>query len=565
MGLFSTLSIGTRGIFASQLGMDVAGQNISNADVEGYSRKRISTTADYRYDGSYGQMGFGVDVVNVVRKRDALIDQQIQRQNHFVGYFEEVDFSLEQIENIFTEPSDTGVLHFIDKFFDGWQNLANNPADLSARTMVKTNAEILNGVFHNLSSELRNLRQAANDKITANMNRVNELAKEIYNINIEVGAVEIGNQNANDSRDKRDRLLKELASHIDYDTIENEQGQITLTTNGQVLLSPVGYRSLETATTTFSRADGTSYTNIGLQFADSNVAYQPGNGTLRALFTVRDLVIPEQENNLDTLANSLVQEVNSLHTNGYNLYGYTGLEFFNSNTTGASDIALSSSILESVQNIAAATGGQMLNAAAVNVPAGVMNFGNLPTQMSKTLGRQWIAGDPQAERARNIVHGTVIVQAGGATLAEGSDYFVNYVTGEIQMLHGGYDGQPVTVDFQYRTGAFKGPGDNENAVDIAKLREQLTMQPGPTGNSTNTFAQYYSSFIGRLGLARNEAESNLETREFLIKQFEEHQDSIAGVSLDEEMAEIIKYQHTFTAAARLITTTSQMLEVLMNM
>ncbi|MBD3321424.1 MAG: flagellar hook-associated protein FlgK, partial [Chitinivibrionales bacterium] len=70
MGLFSTLGIGTRGLFAAQLGMDVSGQNISNADVEGYSRKRLNMTADYRYDGRFGQMGFGVDVVNVNRLRD---------------------------------------------------------------------------------------------------------------------------------------------------------------------------------------------------------------------------------------------------------------------------------------------------------------------------------------------------------------------------------------------------------------------------------------------------------------------------------------------------------------
>ena len=143
MSLLSVLNVGTRAIFASQLAMDVAGQNISNADVEGYSRKRLNLQPDYRFDSAYGQIGMGVDVINIERLRNEFMDEQIRRQNQQVGYYEELDYTLESIENIFTEPSDTGVIHFVDQFFDSWQNLSNNPSDISARTMVRTNAEIL--------------------------------------------------------------------------------------------------------------------------------------------------------------------------------------------------------------------------------------------------------------------------------------------------------------------------------------------------------------------------------------------------------------------------------------
>ena len=91
------------------------------------------------------------------------------------------------------------------------------------------------------------------------------------------------------------------------------------------------------------------------------------------------------------------------------------------------------------------------------------------------------------------------------------------------------------------------------------------MSPDGLGNDTATFDQYYGAMIGQLGLERNEADSNLETREFLVNQYEAHQDSIAGVSLDEEMAELIKFQHTYQAAARVISTANQMLDVLMNL
>ncbi|HON11824.1 MAG TPA: flagellar basal body rod C-terminal domain-containing protein, partial [Chitinispirillaceae bacterium] len=121
------------------------------------------------------------------------------------------------------------------------------------------------------------------------------------------------------------------------------------------------------------------------------------------------------------------------------------------------------------------------------------------------------------------------------------------------------------VDFQYRSSGYLGPGDNTNSVAIAKLRSELTMEADLHGNYTATFTSFYSAFIGELGLSRSQAGACLETREFLVAQYESHQDAIAGVSLDEEMGNLIRFEHTYQASARLITTVNQMLDVLLNM
>ena len=97
MGLFSSLNVGTRGLQAAQLGMDISGQNISNADVEGYSRKRLNMAADYRRDSTFGQMGFGVDVINIERMRNTFVDQQIRDQTQQVGYYTQVDDAYQTI------------------------------------------------------------------------------------------------------------------------------------------------------------------------------------------------------------------------------------------------------------------------------------------------------------------------------------------------------------------------------------------------------------------------------------------------------------------------------------
>lgn len=333
MGLLSVLNIGTRALFASQLAMDVAGQNISNADVEGYSRKRLNLTPDYRYDSMFGQMGMGVEVTNIERMRNEFIDQQIQRQNQAVGYFEEIDYSMESIENILSEPGDTGVISYVDQFFDSWQNLSNNPADLSARTMVRTNAEIMTDVFHNVSNELTSLQQTRNEEITQRVDKINQICSNIFNLNLEIGSVELGNQNANDSRDKRDALLKELSKIIDVDYIENDLGQLTVTTSGNIIVSPVFFQKLETVSRIYSLSDGTSQTEIGVRFANSKNSYTPKGGQLKGLLESRDIIIPQYIKDLDTLALAIKNKVNELHQTGYSLGGFTGLSFFDENTT----------------------------------------------------------------------------------------------------------------------------------------------------------------------------------------------------------------------------------------
>jgi flagellar hook-associated protein 1 FlgK len=562
MGLFSVLGTGTRALSASQLGMDITGQNIANADVDGYSRKRLNQTAEYRYDSTFGQTGMGVDVVNIERMRDAAIDEQIRHQNEELGLYQQLDYTLERIENIFTEPTDAGVLKFVDQFFDSWQNLANNPADLSARTMVRTNAEIMVNVMHNLSAELSGLRQSLNVDLKGQVDRVNELSVEIYNINQEIAAVEVRDQNANDSRDKRDRLVKELSGLIDVSITENARGQISISTGGSLIVSPVYHQQLETTTTSIRQPDGTTVTDFGIRFSASKQVFTPKGGQIRGIFEARDRVVPEMSKKLDELALQLADSVNGLHQSGYTLMGYSGMSFFDPSMTGAADIQISAAVTSDLNNIAAASAGSSQIATTNLAPAGTLNFGTLAQPLSKSAGV--IPAPTTQEQARNILAGSVQVRANGALLQEGADYHIDYALGTIQMLHNGYDGQAVSVDFDYRTGGFQGPGDNSNALSIAKLRDNLTMEPNTVGEPTSTFTEFYSSFIGKLGLNRKEAASNVETREYLVEQFMSHQDSISGVSLDEEMANLIRFQHTYQAAARLISTADRMMEVLFN-
>jgi flagellar hook-associated protein 1 len=561
MSLFSVLNTGTRGLNASQMAMDVTSQNISNANVEGYSRKRLVLAADYRADGTFGQVGMGVDVVSIERMRDKFIDDQIRGQNQEVGTSDAHNATMKDIESIFNEPSGTGLESSLNQFFDSWQGLADFPSDPAARNAVKTTGESLAQRLRSSSNELRQLRDACNDKISAQVDKVNELAEKISALNTQIGAIEFSvNKKANDSRDQRDQLVKQLANIIDISVTENERGQIAINTGGGILVSPIDFQKLQTMTSTFTRPDGTQYHNIGIQWADSKKEYMPEKGEIRGLFDSRDVIIPGYEKKLDDLATTLVSKVNELHTAGYSLNGFTGFTFFNEKTTGASDIALSPAVISDVQNIATAGGGETLPSGANLSPAGAHNFGMTPLLQ---LVRDPAAVPPVP--ATNIVVGSAIVTANGVQITDGVDYHIDPVAGTFQMLHAGYDAAALTINFQYRTNSWKGPGDNQNALAIAQLRDKLTMNPDALSNGTATFTQYYSDLVGQVGLDSNAAQSKLDTHTALMNQYEAKQDSVAGVSLDEEMSDMIKFQRTYQAAAHVITTADKMLDYLMNM
>jgi flagellar hook-associated protein 1 FlgK len=675
MTLMSILSVGTRALQTSQLGIDVTGQNVSNADVEGYSRKRINQTTMYCYDQAYGQMGLGARVVNIERMRNVFLDEQIRKQNSEVGYFTQVNSTFNRMEAILCEPSDLGIMHYMDEFFDSWHNLANNPKDISARTMVRTNAQILIDNFHKAATELQNLRAQKNEEIPVHVARINQLSYQIMNLNQEVATVEIGDQNANDSRDRREVLLKELSQLIDITVVENPLGQVTVTTGGNVLVAPSYMQNLVTTTISREMDDGSIIRDVGIRFADTRLDFIPAGGQLRGLIDSRDIYIPEYQAKLDELAAALIKAINEVHVQGYNLMGHSGFKFFDDSVkvmtddrTGqkyevpkymtAATIRLAPDILNDVQNIAAASEQQSIargnpqtvepstsfsswtttvGAANINVPqqiyredgttpaTDIVNFSVKITNMSGlelVEGTDYIIDDPVAgtftllnpayagqqlnlnykihnvaqpgsysygdqpvqlvreddptTNARNIIAHSVevkVMTVGGTLLSpdkrivlkEGVDYSIDYTFGTFQMLHSGYDGEQFAIDFQYYVGGFKGPDDNTNAIALSNLRNVLTMTPDGIGNPTATFTEYFSSLEGRLGLNSLQADSNLQTRIFLTEQYETQQDSISGVSLDEEMASLIRYQHTYTAAARLITTVDQMLETLLNM
>ncbi len=165
MGLFDALNIGMRGLHAAQSSIDVTGQNISNANTEGYSRKRVNQSADSVNDDSFGERGIGVEVVEIQRIRNAFLDRQTWEQVGEKGYATEIDTAYIRLENILREPTENGLAAQLNKFWASWQDLANNPGDLSARESVKASADTMIDTFRNVYKQIEDYGLSLNNPL----------------------------------------------------------------------------------------------------------------------------------------------------------------------------------------------------------------------------------------------------------------------------------------------------------------------------------------------------------------------------------------------------------------
>lgn len=556
--IFGILGTGTSGIMASQIAMDIAGDNIANANTEGYSRKRLVQQAMYRKDSGMGAMGYGVFSSKVERYRDEYLDTKISSVTSEYGQFKQLDIGMTRVEDILLEPQDTGIKETLNKFWNTWQDLSNNPHDTASRSVVVKSAETLIKQIKSAVTNLRDYQNDLNNEMESTIDQVNVLTKEITKLNKDIITLELNDKIANDSRDLRDRAIRDLSELIEIDYTQDETGSFNVTVDGILVSSGQSQVDLIKNYEFDSRYDGTTRKSVGIKFAAYADEMEYNSGQLEGYRILRDDVIEDKLEKLDYLAVSIKESINEIHKTGYNLEGMTGISFFKENSVGAMDMEVDSTIVNNVNFIAAATGSTSLIATdTITALASPDTFG-VPLQFD-------------AIQRTNLLEDTIVVTNNlGPTrveLVEGDDYTVDYQRGTITLLSPSATppGGVLNVEFEYRVSDSKGIGDGGNALAIASLQTSKTMTEDILGNTTQTYGEYYGAIIGEVGAEKQDYNSSFTNIEFMKMQFEKRQDDISGVSLDEEMTNLIKFQHSYQASSRIIATVEKMLDALINL
>lgn len=344
-GVNSILEMAKQALHTQQLALNIVGHNIANANRTDYSRQRVNLKASTPIRYPEGYWGTGVEIEGIQRQRDRFVDAQLRKEYSVQGDWSYREQILSQVESVFNEPSDSSMNAIMATFWDGCQELINNPESAAARATLRQRAVHLTSQFNYLHNNLATLQSNLDREISQEVSDINNLAKKIAMLNERIGSQENA---ANDLLDQRDKYLDELSKIIDIDYHQNPNNTISVLINGRAIVESTTLKPLTTETQMVNEQP--------MQFpawADTKQSVEIKSGKVKGLIELRSQVIPDYMNRLDNLALALAKQVNQVHESGYGLKGSTSIPFFSVTTTGAGDIAVSDEILNDLDLIAA--------------------------------------------------------------------------------------------------------------------------------------------------------------------------------------------------------------------
>ncbi|MEI6875998.1 MAG: flagellar hook-associated protein FlgK, partial [Spirochaetota bacterium] len=325
---FAGIEIAKRGLNAHNQGLVTIGHNLSNASTEGYSRQRVELgTVDPLYapdlsrEETPGQIGQGVTVERINRVRDELLEGRIVSQSGSEGYWSTRDKYLLSLEDIHNEPSDSSVRTLMDKFWGSWQELAQRPDDLPARSAIVSRGDALAEGIRDRYRRLTDLRSSMDGDLRGTVDQVNSITKEIATLNGEIAKSKALGDQPNDLMDRRDLLVEKLGTIVPVSVDQRDKDEFMVHVDGLVLVQGRVSRNLE-----MKGADAEGFAKP--VWSDTGLAYGAKGGSLGALIELRDGDIRKEIQGLDTMALTFSDLVNETHRAGYGINGKTGLDFF---------------------------------------------------------------------------------------------------------------------------------------------------------------------------------------------------------------------------------------------
>ena len=570
--------------------IDVVSTNIGNVETPGYSRQQAVIQSKTPINTANGVIGTGVGVTNVERIYNAFLVTQMRMANQDMGKWSAQQEGLNAIEQIFSNSSDSSLSSTMTSFWNNWQNLVNNPSGSTERSLLVNSANNLVKAFHSMSSQLVDVQQGLDKGVVETVAAVNQLIQKIADLNQNIKQAQAAGQNTNSTKDELDLQVANLAKLININAYTNTNGQISIQlASGKPLVEGTSRWLLSTQTN-----DTTGLKDITWSDGSATPPVVNGDitgGKLGGYLAVRDTMITDYQDKLDTLSRSVIDEVNWLHTGGYDINGDIGGLFFSSEPIPAA----ATTAMNPTINLDSGTAIGGTFSATINTYDSNLNAIPLKIIFTKTAANNWSWAASIPDTAGSTVStGTLVFTANGQLVAGGADQTISLV-----LTNGATTPQVVTWDL-YTAGITNGdltqfgapsstsvnaaniavnadilndpdlvaaaataagaPGNGSNAADIADLQNWLNPTLG-----TATFSNYFSALTSKVGSAVQTTGANYSYQSSAIQAWQNQRDSYSGVSVDEEQTKLILYQNAYSASAKLMTVLNEMMKTLLNM
>ncbi|MBS3994240.1 MAG: flagellar hook-associated protein FlgK [Alkaliphilus sp.] len=538
-GTFFGFNIARSGLFASQRALHVTGHNIANANTPGFSRQRLEIVQSnpMNMTGGQGMLGSGVDTQSISNIRDQFLDFKFRGENQAFGEWNARTEVLGTIESIMNEPSDSGIRTAMDEFFSSLQELSTKPEDLTVRALVRERGIALAKTVNHMGAQLEKLQKDLDFQIKTVVGEINGYADQLADLNNQIFKFELGGNKANDLRDQRNLVLDKLSKHINIDSFEDSQGRMQVLVQGKQLVSHIKAHHLETK----MRLQGAKLNQSDVEnlsdvvWADGS-SFSVNGGSLKGFLDMRDGLrenakgVPYYMEQLNHFSKTFAVQFNMLHRDGHGMNGAKGIDFFEMDKRQIFDIT------SEVRSIM--TGPPALSEAEAIKSLERLGGNSLEAKLGLGINYDSISIVKFTQNGQQKYYLAPKITATTLKISSAVDSDLNAIAAS-------------------RT--FAGlPGDGGNALRLNQLK-----------NDGNMFdwgkpEDFMKSLISNLGVDSQQAIRISGNQELLLDQIDTRRQSASGVSLDEEMSNMVRFQHSYNANARMITTIDEMIDVLIN-
>lgn len=545
----SIINSAMSGLSAAQAALSTTSNNISNYTVAGYSRQTtVLAQANSTLQGN-SYYGNGVNITGVQREYDAFIATQLRGSS---ANYSAVSTQHSQISNIddLLSTSTTSLSTSLQGFFTNLQNVVSNANDPSARQSMLSNAQGLVSQFQTSAQYLNNMQNSVNADVDSSIKQVNTLTSQIADLNKQIGKLSTANGAApNDLLDKRDQLVNTLNNVVGVTVSQQDGGYTVAMANGLTLVN--GDKSHDLVAMP-SSSDPTR-TTIGY------IDKQAGNveipeklittGSLGGLLAFRTQDLDLAQNQLGQLAAAFTTSFNDVHKQGFDSKGNQGVDFFNI----GSPIVVGNSKNSTAASVTAEwTDTSALKASNYTVSYDGNNW--TATRASDSAAVTITPGTDASGNTTLSFDGLKLTVAGTPAPAAKDSFLVKPVQNAINDMS-----VAITSESQVAAaGAVGGESDNRNAQKLLNLQDVKLVG----GNAT--LSQAYATIVSSVGNKTSSLETTSTTQKSVVSQLTQRQQSVSGVNLDEEYANLTKYQQYYMANAQVLQTASTVFNALIN-
>ncbi|MDY2911890.1 MAG: flagellar hook-associated protein FlgK [Agathobacter sp.] len=598
---FGSFYVGNSGLVNAQNAINVTANNLANVDTPGYVREQVRfsdksyiTRVNPTIRTNMQQNGLGVSVSDVAHARDIFLDKAYRRENGRSEFYSSMYNAVAYVEDILQETDGEEFKQSVADLWKAFQEFGKDPSNSTNQSLILQKSELFLSRTASVYSDLQKYQENINEEISDKIDRVNEIGKRVNELNYEIMKVESnGLETAMTLRDERDYLIDELSGYLNIEAKENSTGQVIIKAEGVTFVDEDGFNKIGLRVKESAKGTGfytpfwghlsdaakgeTGYTDVFDFSMDISTEYNNDIGSIKALLYARGENYGEYEY-LDTKAQAnFSQEFKDK-------YAYSKIDDCVVAETQAEVTYLLHKVILAMNDImvpnktmsadeiqaAAGSGATSITAYDANgkeyqitSSTKILDAENCNVGADKKIPPEELFVRDNCERYTEVKYKdqTLYVYNEEDEYDTNTLYKIGNVSINPDLL------KEVTKMPVYRQ---NGTADSNGAVDmslgtkITAAWQQTSMVIAPDDTVPCNFEDYYDKIIDRLGISGNVYYTASQTMSATVASVDNQRQQVIGVSSDEELTNMIKYQSAYNAASRYITVISEMTDTIVS-